>query len=708
MMKVVAVVSLLHCAAGVKLAFIGDSNDDSSAERVYQVLRAQGADHVIQNGDFDYNDRPWKWSEFLDRNWFDHGKSDVIMTAGNHDTKKWGGSSGYQALLYATMTSNMRSKCTGRPGRSMQNEYGLWMSCKLEEVHMVLFGWNEMEDPDRVAGFVDDAFAASTQKYRVCVWHRPEGKLNNGHRHTSNYGQWAAYEACRRHGAFVVSGHSHCYGRTKVMSSYTSLSVGSSEKNQVSLGCGESFSVVSGMAGKGPDDNGKYSQANYWAKGYTTADGDDHGALVCDFPTDRQRSATCGFYTTASSSGRLHDSFTLESTCASSPPPPPPTTPPSTAPSTPPTPPSSGEYTISAAVQDGGDDVEEHTDGRVSDSSSDLEFSYDKKTHQVIGVRWTSVEIPPGAVIVDARIAFKCDERGSGSPLLHIAFDNDSDSNEWSSSDRPTTRSLYPATEWQPTAWDVGQVYSTPDLSASLQQVVSKFDWTSRNAISVVITSESPATDLRVAESYNKHGQGPVLNVRYTIGGGGPPTPSGPPDVQKVTLQISRNEDDVEEKGGSLSDSSSDLELAYDVNGGNQMVGLRFTDVGIPNGAEIVSAYLEFTSDETDSGSSPSLVIWGDRVDSSQEWLDRSPSRRSKTRATVSWTDLTSWSAGGVYSSPDISSIITEITSRSGWSSSSALSIMIASSSSRSTQHRVADSHDGSSSKAPRLVIEYA
>ena len=66
---------------------------------------------------------------------------------------------------------------------------------------------------------------------------------------------------------------------------------------------------------------------------------------------------------------------------------------------------------------------------------------------------------------------------------------------------------------------------------------------------------------------------------------------------------MSQSSDDAEESvsSGAMSLTSSDLELIYDysTSANEQVVGMRFQDVAVPPGATIISAYIEFESDET-------------------------------------------------------------------------------------------------------------
>ena len=72
-----------------------------------------------------------------------------------------------------------------------------------------------------------------------------------------------------------------------------------------------------------------------------------------------------------------------------------------------------------------------------------------------------------------------------------------------------------------------------------------------------------------------------------------------PAAVQRIDLQIVSSSDDAEERLGSgrVGLVSSDLDLTND-GGVNQIVGVRFAAMPVPQGATIKSSYLQFTTDE--------------------------------------------------------------------------------------------------------------
>jgi hypothetical protein len=166
--------------------------------------------------------------------------------------------------------------------------------------------------------------------------------------------------------------------------------------------------------------------------------------------------------------------------------------------------------------------------------------------------------------------------------------------------------------------------------------------------------------------------------------------------------------DDAEERvssGGSISLKSSDLELTQD-GSWLQLVGLRFRDVDVPQGAPIVGARIQFTSDEIDSVPT-SLTIEGQASDDADAFAksDRNLSSRARTAHAVTWAPPP-WNSAGASGpqqlTPELTSVVQEIVDRSGWSRGSALAFMISGSG-----HRTAHSYHGAPDRAALLELEY-
>jgi uncharacterized protein YegP (UPF0339 family)/dienelactone hydrolase len=172
-----------------------------------------------------------------------------------------------------------------------------------------------------------------------------------------------------------------------------------------------------------------------------------------------------------------------------------------------------------------------------------------------------------------------------------------------------------------------------------------------------------------------------------------------------VEMRVSSSADDAEERpSGYVGLTSSDLELVND--GGDQTVGMRFTGLNVPQGVTIVSAYVQFRADETDSEGT-SLLIVGEAADNATAFVSTSGniSSRLRTGASVAWTPAP-WTivgaAGSEQQTPDIAAVVQEVVSRPGWSAGNALVVIVSGSG-----KRVAESYNGLSSGAPLLRVEY-
>jgi hypothetical protein len=80
-----------------KVAFIGDQGLGSDAEAVLTLIRSEGADAVIHQGDFDYRDDPAAWEAMIDG--ILGPDFPYFASVGNHDTSVFYGAGGYQEVL---------------------------------------------------------------------------------------------------------------------------------------------------------------------------------------------------------------------------------------------------------------------------------------------------------------------------------------------------------------------------------------------------------------------------------------------------------------------------------------------------------------------------------------------------------------------------------------------------------------------------------
>ncbi len=185
--------------------------------------------------------------------------------------------------------------------------------------------------------------------------------------------------------------------------------------------------------------------------------------------------------------------------------------------------------------------------------------------------------------------------------------------------------------------------------------------------------------------------------------------PNGTGTLTSATISSGDNDAEEEVLSGDVSTGSSDLELIYD-SPDDQIVGLRFTNLNIPQGMYIMSAMIQFTSDGSTQNIDPCrLDIYGEDINNSPDFTNgngnNNISSRAKTTAKADWSP-DQWNAdlerGVQQRTVNIASVIQEIVNRPGYSSSSAISLLI-----EGTGKRKAFSYNGNSAQAATLTVIY-
>ena len=139
---------------------------------------------------------------------------------------------------------------------------------------------------------------------------------------------------------------------------------------------------------------------------------------------------------------------------------------------------------------------------------------------------------------------------------------------------------------------------------------------------------------------------------------------------------------------------------------GDQTVAIRFSDVMLPQGAVIVSAYVQFHSFGT-SGQDPCQLSVALQAADDAQPLGFQPfdySSRPRTTA-IPWSPP-SWgqanASGPAQRTADLASAVQEVVDRNGWSSGNAMVVLVTGQGRRS-----AWSSNQSSTRSPRLCISY-
>ena len=178
-------------------------------------------------------------------------------------------------------------------------------------------------------------------------------------------------------------------------------------------------------------------------------------------------------------------------------------------------------------------------------------------------------------------------------------------------------------------------------------------------------------------------------------------------DLPPLKVRMKSSSDDAEEQVETrkvLVKRSSDLELGEE-DGISQIVGIRFPSIDIPAGETIVNAHIQFTTDEV-KHEPATFTIYGEGSMNAATFSreDGNISSRPHTTASVSWEPrpwLKIGEAGLHQQTPNLANILQEIRDLEGWSPGQPMTFLI-----EGKGTRTAVSYDGSTDKAPQLIIE--
>lgn len=162
--------------------------------------------------------------------------------------------------------------------------------------------------------FIEKAFRAFPSVWRVCSWHKNHRLLQIGAKSTEV--SLPIYDACRRTGAIISTGHEHSYARTHQMSSFENFYTNISADGLIHISEGNTVAWVSGVSGydlRNADTS--LASSSWWAAtsaaGGTTSVAATYAALICKFNLNGEyRKTLCEM---KGIDGRILDSFTMQS-----------------------------------------------------------------------------------------------------------------------------------------------------------------------------------------------------------------------------------------------------------------------------------------------------------------------------------------------------------------------------------------------------------
>ncbi|MFA5417271.1 MAG: T9SS type A sorting domain-containing protein [Bacteroidales bacterium] len=407
------------------------------------------------------------------------------------------------------------------------------------------------------------------------------------------------------------------------------------------------------------------------------------------------------------------------------------------------------------------DDAEQENDEMDSLFDDDLDAGWegDPEDQNILtmGLRFRGVQIPTDATIDSAFLIMYSHEGKSAEDVARITIVGEANANpetysyEGLITDRSeTSHNIL----WEVNVdWEIWEPYRTPDIKSIVQEIVNSDSWQFGNALALMLKGEnqgpSDVENAREFESFENiadpedggDGQNhpervPELVVYYTsesqvveipIRQNGDPITDTLDNGQVITFNTSS--DDAEQENDemdSLFDDDLDAGWEGDPEDQNTLTtGLRFTDVTIPKGFIIDSAYIQLYSHE---GKSPediaNITIIGEASDNAATYTyEALITARPETDARISWVVDVEWELWMPYRTPDIKTVVQEIVNREAWQAGNSLAIMMKGENQGPSDvenarefesfENIADPEDGGDGqnhpeRVPRLIVYYS
>ncbi|MCR4346805.1 MAG: VWA domain-containing protein [Sulfuricaulis sp.] len=177
------------------------------------------------------------------------------------------------------------------------------------------------------------------------------------------------------------------------------------------------------------------------------------------------------------------------------------------------------------------------------------------------------------------------------------------------------------------------------------------------------------------------------------------------PDDGNLIAAMQNSADDAYE---SSSGTVTTTETTHTFQSG-RTVGIRFSNVYIPKGATITSAYVTLIASSSNSNAT-SMTISADASDNAPAYTAVANDITSRVQtAAVAWA-TPAWTNGARYYSPDISAVVKTIVDRSGWQSGNAMAFQFTTASGTRIAYaydRYVDPGANYESFFPKLVVKY-
>lgn len=329
--------SRLPTAPNLKVAFIGDTGYGNDFEAVLTLIKNEGADAVLHQGDFDYANDPDGFFARIDA--ILGPDFPYFASVGNHDRDAWNTDCGDSDGCYAQFLKDRMNNIGILPDDPNLDDQ--MYAVTFRGLKLVFTGERKTAGDSIYAPYIQTQLADDNHIWKICSWHRNQNVLQIGTKDDET--DWGVYETCKNNGAIIATAHEHSYHRTKTLTSMQNLTVDTSQHplsngvpgnpDQLLVESGKSFVFVSGLGGHDMRNQDRCQPTTYpygggpecnyiWANVYTsdqTGGAQTFGALFIIFNYNGDPNKAHGYFKTID--GTIIDEFEITANQVAYPPP---------------------------------------------------------------------------------------------------------------------------------------------------------------------------------------------------------------------------------------------------------------------------------------------------------------------------------------------------------------------------------------------------
>ncbi len=288
-------------------------------------------------------------------------------------------------------------------------------------------------------------------------------------------------------------------------------------------------------------------------------------------------------------------------------------------------------------------------------------------------LRFTNVEIPKGKRINEAYLTITCNyshtQNTVNSKICAVDADNPAAPTNYSEAENATRTTASVA--WNAiTEWTAEGEYISPNIAPVIQEIIDRDGWVSGNSILLYWEDDGTTTiNSTVREGYSLDSNPDKRAVLRIVSSA----------MNMVTLDreiMAESDDGAWFEGSGLFQNDIAFVLAGYHDSGPVNSFMRFTNINIPRGKNIVEAHITFTASNNYSLGAVNTNICA--IDSDNAIAPTSYAEAegaTRTTAVVAWDAIPAWVKGTEYRSPNIASIIQEIIDRPDWVSGNSIVI---------------------------------